>query len=247
MAVQFKAEHRRGSVYLFFPQDIVIRPELNGRHDLPDIAALKADIEKNGQLVPVLVRNDGGRPVLAAGFSRWRAVTELNKDRKPADHIRLICSYIGMDEREAYLANYKENRLRNQTTPLDDAHQFSQMERWGWSVKEIAEKCGVKESVVRRGLKLATTTPELKQALQSGRLKASAALSIAKLSAEQQKALVAGNGTVSADKLAAATGRKPTAKQRIDTLRPAIEEAADMHPVKAVQEFARRLLGLMDA
>lgn len=54
MAVSFKAEHSRTSEYRFWPEDIVVKGELNGRHTLPDITDLIADIEANGQGVPVI-------------------------------------------------------------------------------------------------------------------------------------------------------------------------------------------------
>jgi ParB/RepB/Spo0J family partition protein len=250
MAVQWNVKEAptRGSVYNFFPQDIVIKPDLNGRHDLPDIGSLKQDILARGQIQPVGIRNDGGKPVLAFGFSRWRAVSELNQNEKKDDPIKLMCLYIRMNEQEAYLANYKENRTRATTTPLDDAHIFARMERWGKTISQIAELVGESESFVKQRLALVDMTPEAQEAVKTGRLKPTAAVAIAKLSAKQQREVVAGEGKVTGSKVANVIGkaRKPTPKQSLEGLMPVIQEAADNHSVKAVQDFARKLLWLIE-
>ena len=49
MAVDFKVAHNRTSEYRIAPERIDVRAELNGRHELPDIEWLIADILKNGQ------------------------------------------------------------------------------------------------------------------------------------------------------------------------------------------------------
>lgn len=76
MAVDFKVECKRTSEYGFAPQDIVVKPKLNGRHELPNIQWLIDDILDKGQLQPCVIRNEAGKPVLVAGFSRWRAVSD---------------------------------------------------------------------------------------------------------------------------------------------------------------------------
>lgn len=74
MAVDFEKDHKRRTEYLFWPEDLVVKGDLNGRRELPDITDLTASIENEGQGVPVTIRNDGGKAVLVKGFSRWRAL-----------------------------------------------------------------------------------------------------------------------------------------------------------------------------
>src|SRR5437870_10614480 len=95
MAVEFKDKesYSRVNDYSFDPAALKINPKLNGRHDLPDIEWLIADIAKNGQLEPVPIRNDGGTRVLCAGFSRWRAIVEINKRKLTPVPLRIRCSY----------------------------------------------------------------------------------------------------------------------------------------------------------
>ncbi len=112
MAVDFKVEHPRTSEYLFLPKDIKFKPELNGRHELPDIERMIDSLVRNGQLQPVLIRNDGGMPVLVAGFSRWRAAVEINKRKLTEVPFKLRCVYFKGSEQQGVLANISENRLK---------------------------------------------------------------------------------------------------------------------------------------
>ena len=128
MAVDFKTEHTRTSEYLFLPSDIKINPELNGRHELPDIEWLIGSMVSSGQLQPVLIGNDGGTPILYAGHSRWRAALEINKRKLTLAPFKLRCVYFKGSETDAFLATIRENRDRNATTAIDDAHNIAKLE-----------------------------------------------------------------------------------------------------------------------
>lgn len=209
MAVDFtdKTSYSRTSEYLFDPNAIKINPKLNGRHDLPDIEWLIADIAANGQLEPVIIRNDGGVPVLSAGFSRWRAIIEINKRKLTPVPLKIRCSYFKGNEIDGFKVAIRENRFRNQTTPLDDAYNIAQLKRWGQTEEEIAELYQQDVKWIREREKLVELTPEAKEALKAGRLKAPAAVKLAKLSASAQKEAVAGEGKV---KIPKKTPTKPT-------------------------------------
>ncbi len=187
MAIDFKTQHKRGSEYLFMPEDIAITPEMNGRHDLPDITGIVESIRKYGQLQPVGIRNDGGAPTLVYGFSRWRAISEINETRRPEEKMRIRCTPIRCNEDDGLIANIHENRKRNPTTPLDDAHNIVKLERMGKTIAEIAEEYGESAAWVNGRLSLLSLAPEAKEALASGKIKVTAALAIAKLAAKQQK------------------------------------------------------------
>lgn len=243
MAVRFEVENKRTNAYSFRPEDITVRPELNGRHDTPDITALKADILEHGQLVPVLIRQEAGKPILCAGFSRWRAISELNIE-KPEREIRISAVYVKLNEQDGFIANWHENRRRNETTPMDDADHFARMQKWGWSEAEIAKKLNLKIAFVKSRLALAEADESVQQAVSAGRVRPTAAAKIAKLSAQQQKALAAGKGRITARDVADAEGKRR--KMTMTEVRVLVEEAADVGETSAVQAFARVLLEKMD-
>jgi|ERR1700722_2552504 len=200
MAVDFDvADGKRTSEYGFFPEDIEVTPELNGRHDLPDIQWIVDSILKHGQLQPVTIRRTQNKPVLVAGFSRWRAVTEINKKGLAEKPLRLRCSYTQLTEKQAFLANIEENRVRNQTTPMDDAYNIQRLINvYQMTEEEAADAFRASVSWVKGRLTLLELTADAEKEVRSGRVAPSAAIHIAKLTKEQQKKVIEKNGKITA-------------------------------------------------
>lgn len=200
MAVTFSVEHSRTSEYRFYPEDITIMPELNGRHELPDIEWLIADILKNGQHTPVVIRSDGTKPALAAGFSRWRAISAINERKLlgPDVKLQVRATYTRGNEVDGFLVNISENRARRPTTPIDDAHNIKRLLNvYGFSEEQVAQtyfptaqtETEMQEALkfVRERIDLITLSPEAAEAVKSGRVKPNAVAAIAKLSSAQQR------------------------------------------------------------
>jgi ParB/RepB/Spo0J family partition protein len=245
MAVKWNVEHTRGSVYLFDPADLVIKPELNGRHEAPDVEDLIQSILADGQLQPVMVRSENDRPVLVAGFSRWTAISEINKRKLTTERMKIACTYTRCNEQEGFIRNWQENRARNQTTPMDDAHHFAQLEKWGMDEKAIAAKLKIEPAFVKTRLALIEAEPEVQSAVASGRVKPTAAVRIAKLSAEQQRAIVKQNGhKISAKDVAQATGK--TVKPSFKAVREYIEQFDGPGEEDETREVIRKILAFMD-
>jgi hypothetical protein len=238
MAVDFKVKGSRTSEYRFLPKDIKIKPELNGRHDLPDIEWLISDILKRGQIQPVAIRNDGGIPVLCAGFSRYRAVHEINKRKLTPVPLELRCTYIKCSEHEGFLAGISENRMRNSTTEMDDAaNVYRCVQIYGMTEEDVAKtyfpvemndevdeadplvQADRKKALkwVREKLALVNLTSAAKVAMREGRLKGSAALAFAKLTQEEQidRLEASGPGKIKAP---GKSDSKPTLKQSLQQL-----------------------------
>lgn len=238
MAVSFSVEHQRTSEYRMFPESLVIHPELNGRVDKPDVEWLIADILKNGQIQPVTIRNDGGKPVLIAGFSRWRAVSEINKRKLAPVKMQLRCTYLQCTEPEGFVANIAENRYRNSTTALDDAHNLKRLLKvYAMTEEQVLEiyfpalKPEDKKAAqrwIKNRVALISLTPEAAQAVADGRVKETAAVAIAKLSAEQQREAVAGKGKIQGKDLPArAKPAKANGKAALATMKTAIEQVIE--------------------
>lgn len=222
MAVQFNVEHKRTSEYRFYPEDITIKADLNGRYDKPEIEWLITDILAHGQHTPVAIRNDGGVAVLVAGFSRWRAISEINRRGLCPVRMQIRCTYVQCSEAEAFLINISENRFRNPVTPLDDAHNIKRLlniyamteEQVAGVYFPTAKTEGELKSAlkfVRERISLISLTPEAAEAVKSGRVKENAATAIAKLSSEQQREVLAKHeGTIERKDLKpAATPKAP--------------------------------------
>lgn len=150
MAVTFKDGKgneigKRVNAYNLDPRTVVIDPQLNGRHELPEIETLIADmlskpdgVSIKGQTTPVIIRRDGTKPVLVAGHRRLRAVLEINKRKLLPEALPLLCSYMQLTEVEALAVAVTENRERAGVTPIDEAFCVKQFLRLGKDHEWIA-------------------------------------------------------------------------------------------------------------
>ena len=221
MAVEFEVKGSRTSEYRFLPEMLEIHPELNGRHETPDVEPLIQSIVTYGQLQPVTIRRAAGMPVLVAGFSRWRAVSEINKRKLLDKPIELRCCYTQLTEKQAFLANIAENRDRNQTTPMDDAYNLQRLINvHQMTEQECADSYRASIAWVKGRLALIEATPEVEKEIRKGTIKGPAAKAVAKLSKEHQTNLA----KVAAEKgkLTPADIQKETGKQ---TPKPAMATA----------------------
>lgn len=231
MAVNFTVQNTRTSEYRFFPEDITIVPELNGRYEKPDIKWLIADILSQdsrgnikGQTQPCIIRNDGGLPVLVAGFSRWRAISAINEQGLVPVKMAVRCTYNQCSEFEAFKINISENRFRNPTTPLDDAHNINRLIKYGMVETSIAEiyfptaktESELRDAVrfVNERISLLTLTPAVETEVRAGRVTESAMKAIAKMSEKQQAEVIKKEGKIERKDVVPAAVRvpKPPAK-----------------------------------
>jgi ParB-like chromosome segregation protein Spo0J len=222
MAVEFANEttKRASALYSDWPENILIVPELNGRHEHTDVETLAADIAKNGQLVPVICRkNDQGLPVLVAGHRRYRAICLLN-ERNPEQPMRVKFEYAAVTEVEAFSMAIRENRNRKDVSPIDDcANIITLRKRFQFTDEDIAtiyfpeaktdeEKAEALRYVKQRA-SLVELAPEAADAVREGRVKLTAAVGLAKLTKDQQREKVSRPGRVKVSDVAKKSKAKP--------------------------------------
>lgn len=204
MAVVFATDIKReGALYVDYPENILLSPQLNGRHENTDVTQLAADIEKNGQREPCLIRkNDEGQPVLVYGHRRWRAVKLINSRRKPENKIKLLCNYESLTDEEAFIAAIGENRFRKDVTPIDDSHNIGiWQKRFKKTVEDIAEiyfpeaKTPEAKAEAVRWVKvraaLQELAPEAADGVRKGEIKVTAAVALARMTKDQQRRIMA--------------------------------------------------------
>lgn len=243
--IEFASEVGRGATtFQGYPEEILLDPELNGRHENTDVESLAADIEANEQLEPVLCRkNDEGFPVLVAGHRRYRAFCLLN-ERNPNAPRKINFVYKRMSPAEAFVAAIGENRFRKDVSPIDDAANIEILQRrFGKTEEEIAliyfpeakdeeaKKAAVK--FVKDRAALIELAPEAAQAVRDGRLKITSAIVLSKLSREQQRKKVAKQG-----KIKGADIKKPSKKapKISDDLKDKIAAVIDSAPWEDADE-----------
>ena len=256
MAVEFDVKGSRTSEYRFLPQMLEIDPQMNGRHELPDIQWIIDSILRHGQLQPVTIRRTAGKPVLVAGFSRWRAVSEINKQKLTEKPLEVRCSYTALSEKQAFLANIEENRVRNATTPMDDAYNIQRLINvYQMTEQECADSYRASASWIRSRLQLIEATPEVETEIRAGTIKGTAATTIAKLSKEHQKNLAKvakTNGKVTPADIKKEVGEAPKPKpaeksalELADALaRLVLDEGIDLEEVELAARAYAKVRGL---
>lgn len=243
MAVEFANDttKRAGALYTDLPENILIMPELNGRHELTDIEDLAADIEKNGQSTPVAIRkNDQGQPVLIYGHRRWMAITLINSRKKPGEKkINIIGNYYAVSESEAFEMAISENHFRKAASPMDDCANITVLrKRFKYSDEQIAKiyfpeaKDDAAKATavhfVKQRASLIELAPEAAKAVREGRIKPTAAVALAKLTKDQQRAKVSANGKIKGKDVAPQKSKAVTVRGLVEALLKDVENWADI-------------------
>jgi len=249
MAVEWKDSHKRASEYKFYPEQLIIKPELNGRTDLPNIDHIVADIVKRGQSTPVTIRNENNRPVLVAGFSRFRAISYINEHNLLGVKIPVRCSFMKLTEAESIIVNIQENACRNPTTALDDANNIKRLinvlqmsEEEVITLYKPTAKTPEELKEARKWLKerlaLLDLTKEATEAVRDGRVKPNATQALAKLTTEQQKSAVANGATIT---------RKDVVRAKPKTVSEASVTKPDPELLRRVNKLLEDVTGIIDS
>ena len=209
---------------LLVPVDSLEEDPDNPRTEFPDeeIAELARDIALRGILQPIVARPvaEAGRYRVLFGAKRLRAARQAGLQAVPV--------VIGSRAHDAY-AQVAENQKRHGLTPLDLARFMRSRADAGESNAEIARRLGIDLTSVAHHLALLSLSPELEEALQSGRCRSPRTLyelaQLQKTMPEQVKAIVGREGEITrsavallrkarrsprAAKRKAATSRRPT-------------------------------------
>ncbi len=147
-----------------------IEPENNDRTVFEGIPELAESIKEHGLAQPITVRprpahmGEGVPFVLVAGERRWRAHLLLGAETIPAMVKEL-------SDEEASGVMIAENTARKDINPMDEANGYaSRMEKYGYSVEEMARVAGVTPHRVKTYLPLRKLAPELQDLVKKGAL-----------------------------------------------------------------------------
>lgn len=146
-----------------------IRPNrFQPRQDFDDaaIADLRASIEANGLLQPIVVRRTDPGYELVAGERRWRAMQDLGWESAPAivrdlsDEAMLVLALV-------------ENIQRENLNAIEEAVAFQQLiDGFGFTQKEVAGRLGRDRSTISNALRLLSLPGEVRDLVETGRLTA---------------------------------------------------------------------------
>ncbi len=190
MAIRINAGKnvRRSDVFHVEPSQVVIREELRGRRTPPGddaILAMAVSLLDYGQLQPCIARRIKDDKVqLVAGFTRAAAARlirdgftdEEGQQRHDADFM-LQVRIQDMNDEDAFVRNVVENCRRNETSPIDDAHNQQRLRHnYGRNDAEIARLYQCSPNKVGHLRRLLMLPNELQALVHSGKMSVSSAL-----------------------------------------------------------------------
>jgi len=153
-----------------------------------EIRELADSIRENGLVQPITVRPhtsiEDMRFQIVAGERRFRAHQMLKVST-------IRCLIEDLDEEQAAMVMLIENINRKDINPIDEANAFqSRIDRFGWTVEEIAHRTGKSTGVVQARLNLLNLDPDVQDALANGQFWIAGAADIAALDWNRQRLCV---------------------------------------------------------
>lgn len=132
--------------------------------DTAELNDLRASIQANGLLQPLLVRPRGAGFELVAGERRFRAIQELRWRDVPV-HVR------DLDDQAVLTLALIENLQRTDLNPIEEAEGYQDLvARFSLTQQQVGEAVGRERSTVANMLRLLALPATVRQMVRSGEL-----------------------------------------------------------------------------
>jgi ParB/RepB/Spo0J family partition protein len=143
-----------------------------GRTTFKELEELAADIKSVGQLQPIVVKQiDAQRYRLVAGERRYRAISQILKQ----DTIRATIRRVEESETDTRFVQISENTQRDDYLPLELAAELADIKKeTGLTIEQIASRIGKSKGFVSKYINLLNAPDDIKQAIESGDVSATA-------------------------------------------------------------------------
>lgn len=197
--------YTRSDMFNVAPSEILLNNDLRGRQFAPEedkIIALAESMIDYGQQQPVQARrNSDNRLLLVMGFTRTAAARLIVDGFTGSDGLfrqdsefKLQVKITNGNDEDSLIRNIVENAIRNECSPIDDAHNQERLrDRHGKSDIEIAKVYGYSSGVkVGRLRKLLSLCADGQKLVHIGKLGVQGAIDLLDLPADKQKEIIAG-------------------------------------------------------
>jgi len=150
--------------------------------DQAGLIELAESIRQLGLVQPITVRPLGGGIFqICAGERRFRAISQILKD----EYAPCIVRELTDDEASAIMLS--ENIGRRDLDPVDEAFAYQKrVEQFGWTPKDIEQKCGVSAERVKKRLRLVNVRQDILALVKSGQFPVGHAEALAILDTNRQ-------------------------------------------------------------
>jgi ParB/RepB/Spo0J family partition protein len=130
------------------------------------------------------------RVKLIYGYNRLRAALEIRQRR--ADFRLEIKVYDGINDQDAFIMNLRENMIRSEVSPIDNAHNIRKLvNHYGFETKDVAELYKRSSLWVSDTLKLLTLPCDVQEAVADGVLSREVGLKLSQLPEPEASAVLA--------------------------------------------------------
>ena len=100
-----------------------------------NIDELVSDISHHGQLQPVIIRIEDGKPAVIAGQRRRKALLKLEQAN---DDVLIDAYVVDVDDMQAMAISLSENKHQLPMTVMDSYKAFSKLAKQGWDAETIS-------------------------------------------------------------------------------------------------------------
>lgn len=174
------------TVYKQIDTTLIDPSKTNPRKDWGDLSEMVASIKSQGIIEPLIVRPVKKRFEIVAGERRYRSAKLAELDKLP-------CLVREISDEDAIEIQGIENLQRKDLKPLEEAAQYRLLidtKPDKHSATTIAEKVGKSPTWVWDVMKVLDLVPEAKKLLNAERFTLNHAIPIARLTPEQQRAVI---------------------------------------------------------
>lgn len=160
--------------------NLVLPPLFKLRDDVGDLTELKGSIRDQGQLIPIIVRQEGEKYRLIDGHRRWTATLELGLPTIKVDVIEA-------SNEKALVAALISNMERKTMDPIEEAKAFNLYisEKGYGSAVELARKISRSEAYISHTLDLLKLPDNTLELIKSKELSASHGKELARLDTDK--------------------------------------------------------------
>ncbi len=116
-----------------------------------NIDELVSDISHHGQLQPVIIRIEDGKPAVVAGQRRRKALLKLEQAN---DDVLIDAYVIDCDDMQAMAISLSENKNQLPMTAIDSYKALSKLAKQGWDADTISAVYSMTVKEVRQTLAL---------------------------------------------------------------------------------------------
>jgi len=187
-------EGQRINAFLMDPKDLTLVTDKNHalydeRVDMPVSEGMVKNIMRRGVKVPIMVSKDGDTVLVVAGRQRVKATLEANKRLKAdgQETIKIPCMVEKGSDDDKVEVMILENEIRSADSILTRINKVKRLLERGRTEADVAVTFGVSTQTIRNYVAISSCCKAVLDAIEAGSLQASAAMSLAYLSAANQK------------------------------------------------------------